>query len=58
MTGELSLPIDMFRRDAALFVKVKRRTLFFDEAGWLEISPVIPAKVKLPTEDVQLVAVG
>ncbi len=35
--GELTIPIDIFSSAHALFVKLERRLLFFDEAGWLEI---------------------
>jgi LmbE family N-acetylglucosaminyl deacetylase len=36
--GEFAIPVDMFSPAHALFVKLKRRTWFFDEAGWLEVS--------------------
>jgi hypothetical protein len=36
-TGEFVIPIDIFSPVHALFVKLERRSLFFDEAGWLEI---------------------
>jgi LmbE family N-acetylglucosaminyl deacetylase len=36
-TGEFVIPIDIFSSVHALFVKLERRSLFFDEAGWLEI---------------------
>jgi len=39
--GELTIPIDIFSSDPALFVKLERRTWFFDEAGWLEIPAAI-----------------
>jgi LmbE family N-acetylglucosaminyl deacetylase len=35
--GELTIPVDTFSSDPALFVKLERRSWFFDEAGWLEI---------------------
>jgi Uncharacterized proteins, LmbE homologs len=36
-TGELAIPIDIFSSRHALFVKLERRSWFFDEAGWLEV---------------------
>lgn len=37
-TGTLTIPINIFSREHALFVKTERRGFrFFDEAGWLEI---------------------
>jgi LmbE family N-acetylglucosaminyl deacetylase len=41
-TGEFVIPLDFFSPMHALFVKLERRSLFFDEAGWLEI----PARVR------------
>jgi len=40
--GELAIPIKIFSPAHALFVKLERRSWFFDEAGWLEI----PASVR------------
>jgi hypothetical protein len=39
--GELTISIDIFSSDPALFVKLERRSWFFDEAGWLEIPAAI-----------------
>jgi LmbE family N-acetylglucosaminyl deacetylase len=39
--GELTIPIDMFSPAQALFVKLERRSWFFDEAGWLEIPATV-----------------
>ena len=39
--GELTIPIDIFSSAPALFVKLERRSWFFDEAGWLEIPAAI-----------------
>lgn len=36
----LTLPTAMFSAKHALFVKLDRRRIFFDEAGWLEVPPV------------------
>jgi LmbE family N-acetylglucosaminyl deacetylase len=35
--GKFTIPLDAFSTEQALFVKLERRSLFFDEAGWLEI---------------------
>ena len=42
LKGEFNIPLNSFCADHALFVKLERRSWFFDEAGWLEVSPVIP----------------
>jgi hypothetical protein len=34
--GEFAIPVDLFSPAQALFVKLERRSWFFDEAGWLE----------------------
>jgi len=38
--GELTIPLSSFSSASAVFVKLERRSWFFDEAGWLEIPPV------------------
>jgi LmbE family N-acetylglucosaminyl deacetylase len=38
--GELTLPSYLFSAIHDLFIKVDRRSWFFDEAGWIEISSV------------------
>jgi LmbE family N-acetylglucosaminyl deacetylase len=43
--GVLTIPIDIFSPAHALFVKLERRSWFFDEAGWLEIPA---ARLHLP----------
>ena len=35
--GQFTVPIDIFSSAHALFVKLERRSWFFDEAGWFEI---------------------
>jgi LmbE family N-acetylglucosaminyl deacetylase len=35
--GELTISIDVFSPAHALFLKLERRSWFFDEAGWLEV---------------------
>ena len=37
--GELTIP-GIFSAERPLFVKLERRSWFFDEAGWLEVSPL------------------
>ncbi|HME88364.1 MAG TPA: PIG-L family deacetylase [Chthoniobacterales bacterium] len=38
--GELLVPTTTFAPHAPVFVKLERRSWFFDEAGWIEIPPV------------------
>jgi hypothetical protein len=38
--GEFAIPLDVFSPAHAIFVKLERRSWFFDEAGWLETRPV------------------
>jgi LmbE family N-acetylglucosaminyl deacetylase len=57
--GEFAIPLDPYSADRPLFVKLERRSLFFDEAGWLEIpalidSPQITARERHPFEGVSL----
>jgi LmbE family N-acetylglucosaminyl deacetylase len=40
--GEFALPLDLFSPSRDLFIKVDRRSWFFDEAGWIEI-PGVPS---------------
>jgi LmbE family N-acetylglucosaminyl deacetylase len=37
--GQLTVPVSIFSPASAIFVKLERRSWFFDEAGWLEIPP-------------------
>jgi LmbE family N-acetylglucosaminyl deacetylase len=37
--GRLTIPVSIFSDASAIFVKLERRSWFFDEAGWLEIPP-------------------
>jgi LmbE family N-acetylglucosaminyl deacetylase len=39
--GELTIRIDTFSPAHALFLKLERRSWFFDEAGWIEIPPTL-----------------
>jgi LmbE family N-acetylglucosaminyl deacetylase len=38
-TGELTIPVSIFSSAQAIFVKLERRSWFFDEAGWLDVPP-------------------
>ena len=40
-SGEFAIPVDIFSPARALFVKLARRSWFFDEAGWLESPPIL-----------------
>jgi len=44
--GEFTLPLHLFSPIHDLFIKVDRRSWFFDEAGWIEI-PSVPSLTKL-----------
>jgi LmbE family N-acetylglucosaminyl deacetylase len=37
--GELIIPLDRFSAEHPVFVKLERRSWFFDEAGWAEVPP-------------------
>lgn len=43
-TGEFMIPLDLFSPVHAVFVKLERRSLFFDEAGWLEVPPPVRSR--------------
>jgi LmbE family N-acetylglucosaminyl deacetylase len=43
-SGQLFLSLDLFSQRHPLFVKLVRRRLFFDEAGWIEIPPLTSAE--------------
>jgi LmbE family N-acetylglucosaminyl deacetylase len=45
--GELTLPLHVFSPLHDLFIKVDRRSWFFDEAGWIEI-PSVPSLTNMP----------
>ncbi|HEY1894011.1 MAG TPA: PIG-L family deacetylase [Chthoniobacterales bacterium] len=40
---KITIPLDTFSIEHELFVKLDRRAIFFDEAGWLEIPPLTVA---------------
>jgi hypothetical protein len=44
-TGELTIPATIFSSTHSLFVKLERRSWFFDEAGWVEVSAVRPEQI-------------
>ncbi len=44
--GEFALPLHLFSPIHDLFIKVDRRSWFFDEAGWIEI-PGVPSLTKV-----------
>ena len=44
--GEFALPLHLFSPVHDLFIKVDRRSWFFDEAGWIEI-PSVPSLTNL-----------
>jgi hypothetical protein len=44
--GELMVPLHLFSPVHDLFIKVDRRSWFFDEAGWIEI-PTVPRLAKV-----------
>jgi LmbE family N-acetylglucosaminyl deacetylase len=46
--GEFVIPIDVFFPAHALFVKLERRSLFFDEAGWLEVPSAVRVQQGAP----------
>jgi len=50
-TGELAIPIDIFSSRHALFVKLERRSWFFDEAGWLEVPSARSEQTVAPRRD-------
>lgn len=49
--GELAIPVDMFSPAHALFVKLQRRSWFFDEAGWLEVPPASSDRIISPKRE-------
>ncbi len=43
--AEIFLPVHTFASHRSLHLKLNRRIWFFDEAGWLEIEPLRPARL-------------
>jgi LmbE family N-acetylglucosaminyl deacetylase len=46
--GQLTIPVAIFSSASAIFVKLERRSWFFDEAGWLEIPAVEAPPITKP----------
>jgi LmbE family N-acetylglucosaminyl deacetylase len=46
--GQLTIPVCRFSSASTIFVKLERRSWFFDEAGWLEIPPAESRPVAEP----------
>ena len=49
--GQLTIPVSIFSSTSAIFVKLERRSWFFDEAGWLEIPPAKSRPIPEPQRD-------
>jgi LmbE family N-acetylglucosaminyl deacetylase len=47
-TGQLTIPISTFSLAHAIFVKLERRSWFFDETGWLDVPPALLGRVAEP----------
>ena len=61
LAGELTIPISIFSSASAIFVKLERRSWFFDEAGWLELPPVESQPITEPQRnevETGLVSIG
>jgi LmbE family N-acetylglucosaminyl deacetylase len=46
--AEIAIPIEVFSLARALFVKLTRRSWFFDEAGWLEVPAMLAGPLPVP----------
>ena len=51
-SGDLRIPLSIFSPAHAIFVKLERRSWFFDEAGWLQVPPARSAQIVEPIRDV------
>jgi hypothetical protein len=51
VAGQLTIPVSIFSSASAIFVKLERRSWFFDEAGWLELPPAESQPVAEPQGD-------
>jgi len=49
--GQLTIPLSIFSSVSTIFIKLERRSWFFDEAGWLEISPAESQPIAEPQRD-------
>ena len=50
-TGQLTIPVSIFSSASAIFVKLERRSWFFDEGGWLELPPAESKSTAEPQRD-------
>jgi LmbE family N-acetylglucosaminyl deacetylase len=48
--GQLTIPGSVFSSAHAIFLKLERRSWFFDEAGWLDVPPAPSAQIAEPEE--------
>ena len=53
--GEFAIPVEVFSLVHAVFVKLERRSWFFDEAGWLEARPVTAGSAVARTDSTKCV---
>jgi len=49
--GQLTIPVSIFSSASTIFVKLERRSWFFDEAGWLELPPAESQALAEPQRD-------
>ncbi len=49
--GGLTIPVSIFSSASAIFVKLERRSWFFDEAGWVKIPPPESQPIAKPQRD-------
>jgi LmbE family N-acetylglucosaminyl deacetylase len=49
--GQLTIPVSIFSSGSAIFLKLERRSWFFDEAGWVEIPPIKSRPILEPQRD-------
>jgi hypothetical protein len=49
--GQLTIPISIFSSASRIFVKLERRSWFFDETGWLELPPAESQPIAEPQRD-------
>jgi LmbE family N-acetylglucosaminyl deacetylase len=49
--GQLTIPVPIFSSGSAIFLKLERRSWFFDEAGWVEIPPIKSRPILEPQRD-------
>ena len=49
--GQLTIPASIFSSASRIFVKLERRSWFFDEAGWLELPPAESQPIAEPQRD-------